>query len=80
MVSTSKRTKKGNVTATARKKYGNKQGKFPVFDHKSAMSALRLRNHGDGVSEESVINRVRNWAMRNHDQAVLDKINQIKKS
>jgi len=29
------RSKKGNVTSEARKKSGNREGKFPIFDHKS---------------------------------------------
>lgn len=27
------RSKKGNVTEAARRKAGNRQGKFPIFDH-----------------------------------------------
>lgn len=69
------RTKKGTVTAEARKKTGmkgsGKQGKFPVFDHHSAMSALKLRHHGKGVSASAVIAKVRAWASRNGDKAAL---------
>jgi hypothetical protein len=69
------RTKKGNVTSTARAKSGmkgsGKSGKFPVFDHKSAMSALKLRHNGKGVSASSVIAKVRSWASRNGDKAAL---------
>lgn len=41
-----KRTKKGNVTASARRKSATLSGgRFPIFDAKSAKSALRLRGH-----------------------------------
>ena len=66
-----KRTKKGNVTAEQRKKAtGSKKGKFPVFDQKSAMSALKLRHHGKGVSPAAVIAKVSRWANANNNQAV----------
>lgn len=61
------RTKKGNVTATARKKAGNKQGKFPIFDQKSALSAIRLRGHGDRAA---VLRRAMAWANRHNNNAV----------
>lgn len=42
-----KRTSKGNVTAAARKRHGmrtgSQKGSFPIFDRKSAESALKLR-------------------------------------
>ena len=69
------RTKKGNVTVTARKKAGmkgaGKEGKFPVFDHHSAMSALKLRHHGKGVSASAVVAKVRAWASRAGDKVAL---------
>jgi hypothetical protein len=69
------RTKKGTVTASARKKSGmkggSKSGKFPVFDHKSAMSALKLRHNGKGVTASSVIAKVRRWARAHGDKAAL---------
>jgi len=61
------RTKKGNVTSTARKKAGNRQGKFPIFDQKSAMSAIRLRGHGD---KAAVLRRAMAWATRNNNATV----------
>jgi hypothetical protein len=61
------RTKKGNVTATARKKAGNKKGKFPIFDQKSALSAIRLRGHGD---RQAVLRRAMAWASRNNNARV----------
>lgn len=63
------RTAKGNVTEEARKKSGNKQGKYPIFDHKSCMSAIKLRNHGKGVSASSVLSRAAAWASKNGDKA-----------
>lgn len=65
------RTKKGNVTAAGRKRYGNKQGKYPIKDEKSARSAIKLRHHGKGVSASSVLNRVAAWARRNKKPGVL---------
>jgi hypothetical protein len=55
------RSKKGNVTSKARKAYGSKGGKlkkgsFPVFDTKSALSAIKLRGHAK--SKKAVLNKV----------------------
>jgi hypothetical protein len=58
-----RRTRKGNVTASARKRYGNKRGKFPIFDAKSARSAIRLRGHAKSASERaSIIRRAAKFA------------------
>jgi hypothetical protein len=55
------RTRKGNVTAKARRKYGKGKGpkgkRFPIFDKKSARSALRLRGHARSAAERSSIIR-----------------------
>jgi len=51
------RTKKGNVTAKARRRAGDKSGKYPMFDAKSIANAIRLRHHGKGVSPEEVLAR-----------------------
>lgn len=51
------RTAKGNVKETARKRYGDKKGRFPIFDKRSAMSALRLRGHAKSKAERSSIIR-----------------------
>ena len=63
------RTASGAPSATARAKYGGKGGKFPVFDHKSAMSALKLRGHSPDPA--SIIAKVRRWANSAGDKAVL---------
>lgn len=69
------RTKKGNVTAAARKKAtGSSKGKFPVFDHKSAISAINLRHNGKGVSPAAVLSKVARWASTHGDKAVLEKV------
>jgi len=72
------RTKKGNVTATARKKSGmkggGKQGKFPVFDVKSANSAIKLRHHGKGVSASAVLSKVARWASAHGKTGILEKV------
>jgi hypothetical protein len=68
------RTKRGNVTAAARRRHGfgkrspNRTGSFPVFDQKSALSALRLRGHAN--SPRAVINKVAAWASA-HGNAVV---------
>jgi len=58
------RTKKGNVTASARKKSGDKKGKFPIFDHKSCMSAVKLRGHGN---KSAILARASRWANKRND-------------
>lgn len=65
------RSKQGNPTAAARKQTGSRGGKYPVFDHKSAMSAIRLRHHGKGISASTVLAKVRRWAKAHGDKAVL---------
>lgn len=68
------RTKGGGVSATARKKSGAtkksplKTGSFPVFDHKSAMSAIKLRGHSP--SKAAVLNKVSRWASAHKDTGV----------
>jgi hypothetical protein len=57
------RTKRGNVTAAARKRYGTKGGRFPIFDAKSARSAIRLRGHAKSARERrNIINRAAKYA------------------
>jgi hypothetical protein len=57
-----KRSSKGNVTQEAKNKYGFKKGeakgKYPVFDVKSALSAIKLRHHSDAVSPKKVLDKV----------------------
>ena len=64
------RTPSGSPTAEQRKKSGDKNGKFPVWDHKSAMSAIKLRHNGNGVSASAVLSKVSSWASANNDDAV----------
>ena len=65
------RTKSGSPTASERKKSGTgPKGKFPVFDHKSAMSAIKLRHNGKGISCAAVLAKVSKWAATNDDAAV----------
>jgi hypothetical protein len=58
------RTRRGNVTAKARRKHGIKgTGKFPIFDVKSARSALKLRGHAKTAAQRrSIINRAARYA------------------
>jgi hypothetical protein len=62
------RTKAGNPTASARKKHGTKGGKYPIMDHRSCVSAVKLRNHGKGVSASSVLARASSWASSHGDK------------
>lgn len=59
-----KRTKKGNVTAEARAQYGTVGDRFPIFDKRSALSALKLRGHGNLTKQERarVINKAAKFA------------------
>lgn len=59
------RTSRGNVTAEARAKHGNKQGKFPIFDHKSCVSAVKLRGHGN---KAVILARAATWASKHGDK------------
>lgn len=60
----SMRTRSGGVSAAARRKHGVGKGKkFPVFDRKSAMSAIRLRGHAKSKKARSnIINRAARYA------------------
>jgi hypothetical protein len=65
------RTAKGNVTAEQRQKSGSGPNhSFPVFDHKSAMSAIKLRHNGKGMSASAVLAKVSRWANENNDESV----------
>lgn len=68
--STGMRTKKGNVTAKARKKSGGSGGKYPIFDQKSAINAIKLRHHSTTVSASSVLARASRWASANNNATV----------
>jgi hypothetical protein len=61
-------------TAKQRRRYGmrgkGRSGKFPVFSERTAMSALRLRGRGKGVSKKSVVDKVARWANANNNSRV----------
>lgn len=63
------RTKSGDVSAKARKKAGmkggGKKGKYPIFDQKSCMSAVKLRHHGKGTAAAAVLAKASRWASAN---------------
>lgn len=67
------RTSGGKPSAKARKKSGmkggGKRGKYPVFDQKSCISAVKLRHHGKGVSASAVLAKASAWASRNNNAA-----------
>lgn len=60
------RTKSGKPSATARKKSGTKsgpkKGSFPIFDKKSATSALKLRGRRTGKARANIISRAAKYA------------------
>lgn len=59
----SNRTGKGNVTATARKKYATVgKSKFPIFDAKSATSAIKLRGHASPAEQKKIIAKAAKYA------------------
>lgn len=61
------RTPSGGVSQEARDKYGmGGKGKFPVFDHTSAMSAISLRGHGD-TDPDAVLAKVQRYAVSHGD-------------
>ena len=68
------RTKKGNVTEEARDKHGGEKGDFPVFDHKSAMSAIKLRHNGKSTGASAVLSKVARWASSHNDKAALNAV------
>lgn len=63
------RTPSGAPSQAAREQHGGPGGKFPIFDHKSAHSALMLRGHAPNPA--AIIARVRAWANANGDKAIL---------
>jgi hypothetical protein len=69
-----KRTKSGGVSAKARTAHGGgkglKRGSFPVFDAKSARSALRLRGHAKGSGRATVLNKVSRFASKTNNAAL----------
>ncbi len=56
-------TRKGNPTAEARKKYGDREGRFPIYSKKSALNALKLRGHARSPAERArIISRAAKYA------------------
>ena len=57
------RTAKGNVTQAAREKYATVgDDKFPIFDKKSAESAIDLRGHAPKADRAKIINKAAKYA------------------
>lgn len=64
-----------SISAEQRKKHGiGDTGKFPVFNHKTCMSAVKLRHHGSGISASRVLAHAARWARKNNDKACLEAI------
>jgi len=56
-------TPSGKPSAYAYKRYGNKRGKFPIYNSRTARSALKLRGHAKTKAERrSIINRAAKYA------------------
>lgn len=56
-----------SISAEKRKKYGiGDTGKYPVFNHKTCMSSIKLRHHGD-ISASRVLSHAARWARKNDD-------------
>jgi len=57
------RTAKGNVTQATRKKHATVgKDKFPIFDKKSAESAIDLRGHAPEADRAKIINKAAEYA------------------
>lgn len=65
------RTEGGSPTATTRKKHGSRDGAYPVWDHKSAMAAIKLRHHGKSMGAAAVLAKVARWASAHSDKVAL---------
>lgn len=63
------RTKGGSPTAKTRKKSGGKGGSYPVFDQKSCVNAVRLRNHGKSMTASAVLAKASRWANAHNNAA-----------
>lgn len=76
------RTKKGTVTAAARKKAGmkGKGGRFPIFDQKSCLAAVKLRHHGKGVAASAVLSKASRWASTHNCAACKAAIKRARKT
>jgi hypothetical protein len=72
------RTPQGSVTAEARQKYSaTGDGRFPIFDKESALSAIKLRGHAKSRAERLKIIRK---AARYAPQAARQALEQEQKS
>ena len=58
----SNRTSKGNVTSSARKKYGTVGEKFPVFSKRSAEAAVKLRGHASPAERKKILAKAARYA------------------
>jgi len=69
-----KRTKSGGVSAKARASHGGgkglKKGAFPVFDARSASSALKLRGHAKGSGRKTVLAKVSRFANKTNNASL----------
>lgn len=65
------RTQAGNITAAARRRYGNERGAFPIADRRSAQAALNLRGHARSRTERlDVIHRAARFLPRKAEDAL----------
>ena len=77
------RTKSGKPSAAARRKYGasksspNRTGSFPIFDQKSASSAIRLR--GKAKSPSAVLKKASRWATAHRNSTIKAMVKRARK-
>lgn len=65
------RTRAGNITAVARRRYGNARGAYPIADRRSAQAALNLRGHAVSQAERlDVIRRAARFLPRKAQEAL----------
>lgn len=59
-----------SISKEKREKHGiGDTGKYPVFNHETCMSAVKLRHHGSGISASRVLSHAARWARKNGDEA-----------
>jgi hypothetical protein len=63
-----------------REKAGMEGGKFPVATHAQALSAIKLRHHGKGVSASAVLAHVASAASKHGWKDVLEKVKEAREA
>lgn len=62
----SKRTKGGNIKASARKKHAtfkeNGKAKYPIYNRRTALNALKLRGHASPSQRKKIFEKAKKYA------------------